>query len=384
MVIAERAAFPRGKTCGGVLTPRTVHELHQMGLADALAGAHRLRGVRACGFGREQTIDFPSHPVLPSHGHVVRRRTFDEIVARNAANAGATLLEQHEAIEPIVERGFVRGAMVRSPEGMRSIRASYLVLADGANSRFGRAIGTFRRPDLPYAIGARGYWHTPRHAEPWMELDLGLEDRNGTPLPAYGWVFPLGDGTANVGVGVLSTARDFKSVNPTHILDEFVVQLADRWGFDPARPIAKTSTNRIPMGGSVDPKAGPTFLAVGDAAASANPFDGEGIGMAYETGRLAADVLHDAIDSGDAAALQRYPQLLEDRYGEYQRTARLFARIVGRPALVRQLGRTAVRSRTIMSSLLRIDLGLLRADERGVAEVGYRALATVAKLAPGT
>ena len=355
-----------------------------MGLADALEGTHRLTGMRASGFGLEQTLDFPSHPVYPSHGHIVRRRFFDEIVARNAEAAGATLLEQHEAIEPIVERGFVRGAMVRSPHGMRAIRASYLVLADGANSRFGRAIGTFRRPELPYAIGVRSYRHTPRHAEPQMEVVLGILDRNGNPLPAYGWVCPLGDGTANVGVGVLSTARDFKSVNPNQLLDGFVGQLADRWGFDPARPLAKASTNRIPMGGSVDPKAGPTFLVAGDAAGSANPFDGEGIGMAYETGRLAAGVLHDALDSGDAAALQRYPQLLDDHYGEYQRTARLFARIVGRPSLMRQVSRSTLRSRTMVGWLLRIDLDLLRPDERGVAEVAYRALATIAKLAPAT
>jgi len=122
----------------------------------------------------------------------------------------------------------------------------------------------------------------------------------------------------------------------------------------------------------------------GDAAGAANPFDGEGIGMAYETGRLAAEVLHDALDSGDAAALQRYPQLLDDRYGEYQRTARLFARIVGRPSLMRQVSRSTLRSRTMLGWLLRIDLDLLRPDERGGAEAAYRAFATIAKLTPAT
>jgi len=355
-----------------------------MGLAEALDATHRVDRVRAIGFGHEQTVDFPTHPLYPAYGYVVRRRFFDETVARNAASAGVTLLEHHEAIEPIVERGFVRGAMVRSAAGLQPIRASYLVLADGANSRFGRAIGTFRRPEQPFAIGARSYWHTPRHAEPSIEVVFGLDDRNGTPIPAYGWVFPLADGTANVGVSVLSTARDFKSINPSHVLDAFVAQAADRWGFDPSRPITKTSTNRIPMGGSVDPKAGPTFLAVGDAAGSANPFDGAGIGMAYETGRLAADVLHDALASGDSVALQRYPQLLDERYGEHQRAARLFTRLIGRPAVVRGLSRQTVRSRRILASVLRIDLGLLRPGDRDLAAIAYRTLATVAKLSPGT
>ena len=156
-------------------------------------------------------------------------------------------------------------------------------------------------------------------------------------MPGYGWIFPVGDGTVNIGVGLLSTFRDFKSVNTTHLLDAYAHQIADRWEIDAAHPDGRPVSGRIPMGGSVGPKAGPTYLVVGDAAGSVNPFNGEGIDYAYETARMAADVIHEALAERDATALQRYPKLLDDEYGQYFKVARLFARVIGRPVLMREL-----------------------------------------------
>jgi flavin-dependent dehydrogenase len=136
------------------------------------------------------------------------------------------------------------------------------------------------------------------------------------------------------------------------------------------------------MGGSVGPKGGPTYLVIGDAAGSVNPFNGEGIDYAYETARMAADVLHEALVSNDATALQRYPRLLEEEYGEYFKVARLFARVIGRPALMRELTRVGMQSRTLMEWVLRIMANLLRPDEIGPAELAYKAASKLVKLAP--
>jgi 2-polyprenyl-6-methoxyphenol hydroxylase-like FAD-dependent oxidoreductase len=97
------------------------------------------------------------------------------------------------------------------------------------------------------------------------------------------------------------------------------------------------------MGGSVGPKVGPTYIVVGDAAGSVNPFNGEGIDYAYETARMAAEVIGEAITTGNAAALMRYQTLIDDEYGQYFKVARLFARIIGRPALMRELPLTGRR-----------------------------------------
>ena len=207
----------------------------------------------------------------------MRRRDLDAMVADNAVAAGAKLLEGHEAIHPIVDRGFVRGSTVARQDGSSvDIRAEFTIVADGANSRFGRALGTSRTREWPYGTAIRTYWPSPRHADPWIESALDVKDRNGNPMPGYGWIFPVGDGTVNVGVGLLSTFRDFKSVNTTHLLDAYARQIAERWEIDPDHPECRPTSGRIPMGGSVGPKAGPTYLVVGDAAGSVNPFNGEG------------------------------------------------------------------------------------------------------------
>ncbi|MEO5724788.1 MAG: geranylgeranyl reductase family protein, partial [Ilumatobacteraceae bacterium] len=408
--IVERKTFPREKTCGDGLIPRAVHQLDEMGLTEQIQSFHRYNGLRATGMGRELELEWPSHPVYPQHGYVVRRRELDQIVAANAEAAGATLLQGHDALQPLFDRGFVRGAVVqdkRSTHGdkptthgdkptihgdrptthgdrptTREIRARYVVVADGANSRFGRALGTYRTREWPYGTAIRTYWQTPRHADPWIESALDVKDRNGNPMPGYGWIFPVGDGTVNIGVGLLSTFRDFKSVNTTHLLDAYAHQVAERWEIDPGRPECKATSGRIPMGGSVGPKAGPTYLVVGDAGGSVNPFNGEGIDYAYETARIAADVLHDALVGGDPTQLQRYPKWLDDEYGEYFKVARLFARVIGRPTLMRELTRVGMHSRTLMEWVLRIMANLLRPDEIGPAEAAYKAAALLVKLAP--
>ncbi len=383
VTVVERKSFPREKTCGDGLTPRAVHQLNEMGLGDQLARFHRYNGLRATGMGRQLELQWPSHPIYPRYGYVVRRRELDTMVARNAVAAGAALLEGHEALQPIVDRGFVRGAVVQPMSGEPiEIRARYVVVADGANSRFGRSLGTFRTRGWPYGTAIRTYWETPRHAEPWIESALDVKDRNGNPLPGYGWIFPVGDGTVNIGVGLLSTFREFKSVNTTHLLDAYAHQVADRWEIKPEQPECKATSGRVPMGGSVGPKAGPSYLVIGDAAGSVNPFNGEGIDYAYETARMAAMVLHEALDAGDPTALQRYPSLLDDEYGEYFKVARLFAKVIGRPALMRELTRAGMHNRTLMEWVLRIMANLLRPDELGPAEAAYKAAAKLVKLAP--
>ena len=132
-------------------------------------------------------------------------------------------------------------------------------------------------------------------------------------MPGYGWIFPVGDGTVNVGVGLLSTFRDFKSVNTTHLLDAYAHQVAERWEIDPDQPECKATSGRIPMGGSVGPKAGPTYLVVGDAAGAANPFNGEGIDYAYETGSHGREVLHEALDAGDPTVAAALPDAARRR-----------------------------------------------------------------------
>jgi len=383
VTVVEKKQFPRDKTCGDGLTPRAVKQLEDMDLAEGLTKFHRYEGLRATAHGRALELQWPEHPVYPRHGYVVRRRDLDEMVARNAVDAGATLLEGHEALTPLVGRGLVQGARVATKDGeIFDVNARYVVVADGANSRFGRALGTSRTKKWPYGTAIRTYWESPRHAEPWIESALDVKDRNGASMPGYGWIFPVGDGTVNIGVGLLSTFRDFKSVNTTQLLDAYAHMVADSWEIDPDAPTCRATSGRIPMGGSVGPKVGPRHLVIGDAAGSVNPFNGEGIDYAYETARMAARALHDALASGDPEALRRYSEMIEAEYGQYFKVARLFARIIGRPAIMRELSRVGMHSRTLMEWVLRIMANLLRPDETGPAEAAYKAAERIVRLMP--
>ncbi len=383
MTVVERRTFPRDKTCGDTLTPRAVRQLTDMGLAEPLDRYHRIDGLRVTGLDRELILQWPEHPDFPQHGYVVRRTDLDALVAEHAVAAGATLLDGHDALQPLVSRGFVRGALVQGPTGeLAEITAKYVVIADGANSRFGRSLGTFRAQNWPYGTAIRSYWESPRHNESLIESTLDIRDRNANALPGYGWVFPVGDGTVNIGIGVLSTFRDFKAVNTAYLLDAYTERIAERWQIDPGRPVRKAVSGRVPMGGSVAPTAGPTYLVVGDAAGVASPFNGDGIDYAYETGRIAAEVLHQALATNDASTLQHYSKRLDAAYGQYFKVARLFARVVGRPSVMRELTRVGMRNRTLMEWVLRIMANQLREDDKGAAEFAYSAASRIARMAP--
>jgi flavin-dependent dehydrogenase len=192
----------------------------------------------------------------------------------------------------------------------------------------------------------------------------------------------VGDGTINVGVGLLSTFRDWKSVNTTHLMTEFAATAPDYWEISPEVSCGPPTGGRIPMAGSVHPKVGPTWAVVGDAAGSVNPFNGEGIDYAYETGRMVAGLLDEALTTGDGMALQRYPRLLDDEYGLYFKVARLFTRLIGNPAVMKELTRVGMQSRSLMDWVLRIMANLLRPDEVGPAEAAYRAAAAIVRLVP--
>ena len=239
--------------------------------------------------GRELVEPWPGHPDLPAAR--VGRCAVDELDQllrdRCPRRRGATCCWATRRSQPIVERGFVRGATARrrrrrprDPCPLRRRRRRCQQSLRSCARHVPRARVAVRHRD-PHATG---------HARARRPVDRVARstspDRNGNPIAGYGWIFPVGDGTVNVGVGLLSTYRDFASVNTTHLLDAFADQVAERWEIDPADPLQVADQRfRVPMGGSVGPKMGPTFLVVGDASGAVNPFNGEGVDYALTTGR---------------------------------------------------------------------------------------------------
>lgn len=382
VVVVERRSFPRPKACGDSLTPPAVRALDLLGID--LTGAHRIDGVMLTDGLRRRSINWAGSPAAPAVGRAVRREWLDEHLARHAVAAGAELLEGHEAIEPIIERGLVRGAVVRSALGQElTVRSAYLVVADGANSTFGRTLGTTRARTWPHGTALRAYWEAEHHGMHHHELGLGLGEPGREHVPGFGWVVPLGDGTVNVGVSVIGSAVvDVRSANTARLLDAWATQVADRWGLDPRRPLSTPAAGRLAVGGSVEPKAGPTFLVVGDAAATGSPLLGTGVDTALTSGLLAADVVHDALGTEGPTALARYPRELARDHAEFWKLGRLAVRAMSRPTVARRIAHLATGSGTTAEILMRLALDERRDADHRAVEWLFRAGAALSRFAP--
>jgi menaquinone-9 beta-reductase len=384
VVVVEKKHFPREKTCGDGLTPRAVRQLEEMGLGGALIGHHRFEGLRALAFGKTLHVSWPEHAGFGRFGYVVTRFDLDALVAERAEKAGARIAQGYEALAPLGRQaglgGPTKGAVVRAKAGGETIPVSarVVVVADGANSRVGRALGAVRDKTVPLGMALRGYFASPRHDEEWIESHLDLRDADGAAIPGYGWIFPLGDGRVNVGVGVLSTEKRWKGLNTTHLMDAFVKMAPASWELNDKSALGEPTGGRLPMGLSVGPRYGPDYVLCGDASGAINPFNGEGISYGYETGRIAAAFVAEALQSNDLRALEGYERKLQENYGLYYKTASAAMRALGHPEVMRAFVATGMRSRTLMEWVLRIMSNQLRPDERAPAELAYRLVERIA------
>jgi flavin-dependent dehydrogenase len=215
----------------------------------------------------------------------------------------------------------------------------------------------------------------------WFEAYLGVP-KGEVPLPGYGWVFPVGDGTVNVGVGLLSTFGGWREINLHDLQNHFISILPSEWGIDQTSVCSKPRAGRLFMGASVWPPHGPGFLLAGDAAGMINPCNGEGIAYAYETGRIAARHLDEALRNGSSPSLEGYTAELEDTYGPYYRLGRRFVKLIGNPALMDRLMSLGMHSRRVMSFAFTLLANLEDVNAHDAEQKGLRVLKKIAELKP--
>jgi geranylgeranyl reductase family protein len=356
-VLVDAASFPRDKPCGDGLTPRAIAELARLDLLDFLRGRGTNWGLRAHGFGRVHHLPWPGGR-LPSWGSAAPRTELDAAVLRVAKASGAQVVEGAKAVA--VQRapdGRVASVTFRSAHETFTVACRRLVVADGARSQTGRSLGRTWHRDTAYGVAARGYIGSDATHDPWISSHLELRDEAGDVLSGYGWVFPLGDGTVNLGVGTLATERHPAAVNLRQLLDHYVLQRRGDFGLH--GDVRAVWSALLPMGGAVTGVAGPNWLLVGDAAGCVNPLNGEGIDYALETGRFAGDLL--AAATGDYA--QVWPAELTAHYGEAFSIARRLAGLLTVPGLLPALGPWGMRSRSLMAVALRLMGNLVTAED---------------------
>jgi len=373
VVLVEKKTYPREKACGDGLTPRAVRQLIDMGFDFDQPDVHRIVGLRSYAGDVMLEMPWPEHSVFPNWGATLRRADLDGRVAALAEAAGATVLQGVEAVAVVEGGELIAVELRRQDEDPEMVNPEFVVVADGSLSRFGRALGTHRRRDYPFGLAVRAYWDSPNSDDGFIESQLDIRDREGRAIPGYGWVFPMGDGTVNVGAGLVSTFKGWKDVNTSRILDAYLAGLPDHWRIA-ADPIDRPIGGKLPMAFSVGPKTGKNWVLIGDAAGAVNPFNGEGIDYAYETGRLASRFVAEALATGDPGLLAGYDDALISEYAAYHRVARIFVSVIGNPTAMRTLTTVGMRSRPLMEWVLKVMANLLEPEERGMAEKVYQTI----------
>lgn len=352
VLLVDAATFPRDKTCGDGLTPRAVAELDRLGLGDWLRTHTVNRGLRLEGFGGRFELPWPESS-FPSMGSAVPRTELDDRIRRVALDSGAHMVEGAKAVDVERDGGRVTSVIFRTEDGPRAVSCRRLVVADGVRSPLGKVLGRQWHRDTAYGVAVRAYATSTRSDDPWITSHLELRDDAGAMQPGYGWVFPLGTGEVNIGVGTLATAARPAQGSLRPLIELYAGKRRTEWGLG---EVTRVASALLPMGGAVSGVAGENWALVGDAAACVNPLNGEGIDYGLEGGRLLAEVL----DSDDLTTV--WPALLREHYGAAFSTARRLAGLLTVPRFLPTTGPVAMRSRAMMNVAVRV-MGNLVTDE---------------------
>lgn len=395
VIVLEKARFPRDKVCGDGLTPGAVRELIRMGVRmDPADGWMRNKGLRVIGGGHEILLPWPELASYPDYGMAKARMSLDHTLARHAQHSGADLREGVTATGPVLDErsGRVVGVRVRTtnPDGTRgeegTLRAPVVVDAGGVAARIATSLGLEKSENRPMGVAVRTYFRSPRHDDEWMESQLELWDgprERSNLLPGYGWIFALGDGTVNVGLGSVSSTARATRLDYKDLFRTWMRNAPESWEFTPENQVGELRSAALPMAFNRQPLYRKGLLLVGDSGGMVSPFNGEGIEYALMAGRIAADVVAQALARtsgyGHEKALRAYPAAMKAELGGYYTLGRGFVKLIENPAIMRACTRYGLPHPTLMRFVHRLLSG---GYERHGGETMDRVIATLTRLVP--
>jgi menaquinone-9 beta-reductase len=367
VLLLEKTTFPREKVCGDGLTPRGTRALVDMGIdVSESAGWLHNKGLRVIGGGMRLELDWPELSSFPSYGLVRPRADLDNLLVQQAVKAGARLHERTSVGKPIYDAaGRVNGVQATTgPDKTEvSYRAPVVLACDGVSGRFALALGHQRNDKRPMGVAVRRYYNSPRthddYLESWLELwdgPAGADDAK--LLPGYGWIFGMGDGTVNAGLGVLNSSAGFQKTNYRSLLGTWLDGTPAEWGLREENAVGSTQGAGLPMGFNRTPHYANGVLLVGDSGGSVNPFNGEGIPYAMESGKFAAEAVVQALARPQGPSRERafagYPAAMAAEWGSYYRLGGVFVKLIGNPAVMRACTRHGLPHPRLMKFVLKL------------------------------
>ena len=391
VLLLEKTEFPREKVCGDGLTPRAVRQLVRMGVdTSEKAGWLHNKGLRVIGGGVRLELDWPDLASFPNYGLVRTRHDFDDMLARRAVEAGALLRTGVTVTGPVLDPdGRAIGVQAKVGAGKEPVefRAPLVIAADGVSGKLPIAMGLTKRDDRPIGVAVRRYYHSPVRAdddylESWLELRSAQDPER--LLPGYGWIFGMGDGRVNVGLGILNSSSAFGNTNYRAMLTDWLAGTPGDWGLR-GEDIADGPFlgAALPMGFIRVPHYTRGLMLVGDSGGMVNPMNGEGIAYAMESGELAAEIAVQALARPAGAdrerALGAYPAELSLRYGGYYRLGGVFVKLIGNPQIMRIATKHGMPHPTLMRFVLKLLANLT--DPRG-GDAMDRIINGLTKVAP--
>ncbi|MFT0847438.1 geranylgeranyl reductase family protein [Actinomycetaceae bacterium L2_0104] len=343
VLVLEKATFPRDKICGDGLTPRAVAELVRMGVRTD--GWERNYGLRTYGGGHCVEVPWPELASMPNYGLAAPRMVLDEALIRHAERSGARL-EEGVTVTGAIEHprtGRIVGVTARQSgsKAVRDYTARYIIDAGGVSARLATSVGREKDAQRPMGVAHRVYFESPRAVDTMMESHLELWE--GAPgesdlMPGYGWIFCVGDGLVNVGLGSLSSTAKPSGLDYRRMFANWMKNVPPEWGFTEENQRGKLRGAALPMAFNRKPHYANGLFLVGDAGGMVSPFNGEGIAYALQSGRLAADAISQAIVrptvTAQEAALSVYPRAMTEELGGYYSLGRVFAALIERPEIM--------------------------------------------------
>ena len=390
VLLLEKSTFPRDKVCGDGLTPRGVKQVLALGVDVSGSDWIKNKGLRVVGGGTSLELPWPVLQDFPDFGLVRPRRDFDDMLATLAVKAGARMRVATTVTAPVRDErtGRITGVTAKTADGPKEFQAPLVLACDGVSARVALGMGINKRDDRPLGVAVRRYYNSPdphRTTTTWSRTwscGTGRIPAKAKLLPGYGWIFGLGDGTVNVGLGMLSSSKAFGKTDYRALLRTWLDGTPEEWGLREENAIGPIGGAGLPMGFNRTPHYADGLLLVGDAGGAVNPFNGEGIAYAMESAALAAESVLQALGRPEGAsreaALHGYVTAMKDHLGAYYRLGGIFSTLIGKPAVMKTATRLGLPRKDLMYLVLKLLAGLYDSRDGDWADKVVRSLTRMA------
>ena len=317
-LLLEKETFPRDKICGDAVSGKSMSILLELGLLDK---AKHLPGqvvdsiVLGSPSNHQVNIDLVANEAkgIPA-ALVVKREIFDTFLFNQAKAVTDKTIENFKVTDLIFEDGFVKGVSGKEKgiDNVQVFEAPLVIGADGYNSIVARKTGLYDLNPKHWVVALRQYYKNISGLNSQLEIHYVKEAQ-----PGYFWIFPLDNGYANIGIGMLHKTIKDKKIDLKKVLDQTIKSNAFKERFAQAQPMENPRGWNLPVGSIHRKNYGNGFMLLGDAAGLIDPFTGEGIGNAMFSAKYAIKTAASAKAKDDYSGnlLQQYDTLVWERLG---------------------------------------------------------------------